>query len=200
MKEVLLTIGAVLLALWISWGWYASATAEAVDYKVLQKEGSIEVREYPAQLIARTSAQNENAAFSILANYIFGGNKPKEKIAMTTPVETSQKIKMTAPVETRRTGRQVEIIFFFPAGYTIKNAPEPLSSQVVIEEAKPRKIVAIRFAGYVPEYKRAYKESLLRDWIEEQGIKATGEPFTLIYNDPWTPPFMRRNEVAIEIV
>jgi hypothetical protein len=31
------------------------------------------------------------------------------------------------------------------------------------------------------------------------GIATKGRPFLMRYNDPWTPPFLRRNEVAIEI-
>ena len=37
------------------------------------------------------------------------------------------------------------------------------------------------------------------DWLKSAGIVATGRPFLMRYDSPWTPGFLRRNEVAMEI-
>ena len=35
--------------------------------------------------------------------------------------------------------------------------------------------------------------------LENNDLKTKGEPFLMRYNSPFTPGFLRRNEVAIEI-
>lgn len=35
--------------------------------------------------------------------------------------------------------------------------------------------------------------------LQNNNIETKGQPFLMRYNDPWTPPFLRRNEVAIEV-
>ena len=81
---------------------------EQPKYKVLFKEDKHEVREYQSHIIAKTTVQGsfeeaQSQGFKILAGYIFGKNKSKTKIAMTSPVvqkadSPSEKISMTAPV------------------------------------------------------------------------------------------------------
>jgi hypothetical protein len=41
---------------------------------------------------------------------------------------------------------------------------------------------------------------LLRDALEGRGISTVGEPLLMQYNDPWTPPFSRRNEIALQVI
>jgi hypothetical protein len=40
----------------------------------------------------------------------------------------------------------------------------------------------------------------LRDALEGRGISTVGEPLLMQYNDPWTPPFSRRNEIALQVI
>lgn len=90
---------------------------EEPKYEVLSSQGDIELRRYPAFVIAETTVEGDMDAasgkgFRAIADYIFGNNQAKtpaadsasEKIAMTAPVTmeplapASQKIAMTAPV------------------------------------------------------------------------------------------------------
>ena len=61
-------------------------------YKVIKKEGDIEIREYGTYVVAKTSiskdSNSDNNMFRTLASYIFGGNKKNESIPMTAPVTT----------------------------------------------------------------------------------------------------------------
>ena len=61
-------------------------------YKVIKKEGDIEIREYGTYVVAKTSiskdTNSDNNMFRTLASYIFGGNKKNESIPMTAPVTT----------------------------------------------------------------------------------------------------------------
>ena len=83
---------------------------EQPSYEVVEVlPGAVEIRRYGVRLAAETtvsaasSSEARNEAFSILADYIFGENRPAEKIGMTAPVEVEEsatEIAMTAPVET----------------------------------------------------------------------------------------------------
>ena len=41
---------------------------------------------------------------------------------------------------------------------------------------------------------------LLSKTLEVRGISTKGEPLLMQYNDPWTPPFTRRNEIALHVI
>lgn len=90
---------------------------EEPKFEVLSQHGHIELRRYPAFVIAETTVEGSMDAasskgFRAIADYIFGNNQAKtpaadptsEKITMTAPVTmeplapASQKIAMTAPV------------------------------------------------------------------------------------------------------
>jgi hypothetical protein len=64
---------------------------EQASYRVVESHGNIELRDYPAMIIAETEVAGERkqaiqAGFRAIAGYIFGGNQSSEKIAMTAPV------------------------------------------------------------------------------------------------------------------
>ena len=79
---------------------------EKVGYKVLEKQGNFELRQYEPHIVAEIFVEGEfdsasNEGFRSLFNYISGNNRKKESIPMTAPVtqETgSEKIAMTSPV------------------------------------------------------------------------------------------------------
>ena len=43
------------------------------------------------------------------------------------------------------------------------------------------------------------REAQLREWIAARGLTANGAATYAYYNDPWTPGFLRRNEVIISL-
>ena len=81
-------------------------TVEILDYQVLEKEGSFDIRQYEEYWTVRTTLEGDyrestGKGFRLLFNYISGNNKQQEKIAMTGPViqqEKGEKIAMTGPV------------------------------------------------------------------------------------------------------
>ena len=72
------------------WTLTARAGYESAEYKVVEKDGNIEIREYPDLMLASTStkfdAQGRDGSFMRLFRYISGANQSEQKIAMTTPV------------------------------------------------------------------------------------------------------------------
>jgi len=179
---------------------------EQPKYDVIERlENKVEIRRYGPRLAAETTvtAANEskarNEAFFILANYIFGGNRGKVDIAMTSPVETgaAQQISMTAPVETNVTAAgRVTMRFFLPASITVDSAPKPDDPRVTIVDVPPETLAVVTFSGLgrAPVIER-YKAELGRV-LSASSWRPAGQAFTLFYDPPFTIPFLRRNEVA----
>jgi hypothetical protein len=80
-----------------------------------------------------------------------------------------------------------------------KNAPTPQGQPIEFQEVPPRTLATLRFSWTTPQDRVERKTEILLAALKDAGERTIGQPFLMRYNDPWTPPFMRRNEVAIEI-
>ena len=168
---------------------------EKTEYKILEKHGAVEIRQYPRIIIAGTHVQQPywaalNSGFRSIANYIFGGN------------DNNMEIAMTAPVISRRIGKGVEtheILFVMPKEYEMIDLPKPNRDDVYLEERLLNKVVAIRFGGWATE-KRVFRfEKKLLQKISKLGLKQMGRSMVAQYNSPWILPPFRRNEILIQI-
>jgi hypothetical protein len=201
-----------LLFLWTLYGVYISMSVPEARYEVLEiLENKVEIREYPEEIWATTVGEDQNNAFGPLFRYISGDNDKGEKIEMTAPVVTptpqpagsgstkGEKIEMTAPVVSMDTEKGQFMAFIMPERFDINTIPKPSSSRVKIELVEPRKLATIRFSGYVNRENYKKNLELLSNTLKNRGISTIGEPLLMQYNDPWTPPFSRRNEIAIQV-
>ena len=166
---------------------------EQAKYEVLKKVGNIEIRRYPSLVIARVDGYGDSG-FNLLFRFITGNNQQKSDIAMTAPV-VSEQIAMTAPVLSE-TG---SIAFIMPEGFTLETTPEPLDERVKIVEIPERTVAALKFSGRWSDsvFKKKSEDFLVE--IKNAGLKTTGQVFSMRYNGPYTPWFLRRNEVAIQV-
>lgn len=179
---------------------------EGPKYEVLKTHLHFEIRKYQPYIIAKTTVagdyeKSSSKAFRILAGYIFGKNKGKQEIAMTSPVEMqATKIARTSPVEMKASDGQFSMAFSMPSKYTMKDLPEPLDDRITFELV-PSKLVAIhRFSWGASQSKNDKKALELRQWLQSLKLYDISEGYTFAgYNPPWTIPFLRRNEVMIEI-
>lgn len=196
----------VLLGGWVAVG-YFSSRVEQLPYTVIDSSKEYEIREINEHLIIETEVKGGfesggNEAFRILAGYIFGNNKKKEKIAMTTPVvgAESEKIAMTAPVMAEETPNDdfINFSFVLPAKYTLENLPEPIDPKVKIKKVGKKKVAVLRFTGFYNDKKFEDKKAELKKYLERDGLSYSNFS-SAGYNPPWTPPFMRRLEVWAEL-
>jgi hypothetical protein len=166
---------------------------EQAKYEILKKIGKIEIRRYPRLVIARVDGYGDGG-FNLLFRFITGNNRQKSDIVMTAPV-VSEEIAMTAPVLSEKGS----IAFIMPEGYTMETTPEPLDDRVKIVEVPERVIAAHKFSGRWSNsiFKKKTKELLVE--IENARLKVAGQVFSMRYNGPFTPWFLRRNEVAVPI-
>lgn len=201
----------------------ALATEEP-RYDVVDRLGEVEVRSYPSLLWAETAVEGEfapagNAGFRRLASYIFGGNQvpggaeASTKISMTAPVAMrparGERIPMTAPVAMRpatdtaapQATRPVWVIAFaMPAEWTLETIPRPLDPAVSLRQAPGRTVAALRFSGTWSPERFAERERELLDLVATSRWRVAGPVETARYDPPWTPWFMRRNEVLVELL
>lgn len=202
------TLALILTLLTSSCSFFGIQNEESPKYKVVVKEGDFEIREYEAYIIAKTTVKGDfddssGDAFRILAGYIFGKNKGEKKIAMTSPVEMEQssaKIAMTSPVEMSQAGDSYTMAFSMPSKYKMEDLPEPLDNRIVFEEVKPKLVAVHRFSWLSSQKKNNKKAKELRDWLSKNKKYEYNNEYTYAgYNPPWTIPFLRRNEVLIQL-
>jgi hypothetical protein len=78
-----------------------------------------------------------------------------------------------------------------------ETAPKPADANVTLV-TEPLKTVAVgRFSWYALEWRDRRRNARLLATFKDEGIEPLGESDLLRYNDPWIPPFMRRNEWAV---
>jgi hypothetical protein len=181
---------------------------EQPAYTVVQRGEGFELRGYGKRLVAEVEVtgdprQATDAGFRLLAGFIFGNNVRAEEVAMTAPVDrraVSEKIAMTAPVDRQRRGDRWIITFTMPGKYTLATLPRPKDARVQIREL-PAVTFAVRQFSGSPDEQAVQKEiAALRVAVAAAGLAVVdGPPVFSRYDPPWTPGFMRRNEVMLEI-
>lgn len=183
----------LLLAALAVGGWaYVMSGVKEPPFTLVEAEGPFEIRDYPALVVAEVEREGSRgeavrAGFGPLAGYIFAREREGERIAMT------------APVTQRREGERWAVRFIMPAGYTLETLPRPAGAEVSLREVPPARRAAIRFSGRADDALIAAEEAKLRAFLAARGLKAEGPPDYAYYNDPWTPGFLRRNEVLLDL-
>ena len=178
---------AVLLAVLFS----ASAMAlEEPQFDVITRTDDYEVRQYEPYVVAEvdvSGASADNQAFRMLAGYIFGDN------------DKGEKMKMTAPVESREERQSTNYAFVMESKYTMSTLPAPVNERIRLTE-RPARIVAVRrFSGRWSDANIAKNERRLLTDLAASGVTTLGPVELARYNSPFTPWFLRRNEVMVPV-
>lgn len=195
-----------LLLILIAVGSPAMATEEPAFVLVL-KDGDFEVRDYAPTVVAEVTVsgnqgQASNAGFRILAGYIFGGNTRQQSIAMTAPVAqrpASERIAMTAPVTQRAAGSDWIVRFTMPSEYGLGTLPRPDDRRISLRDEPGQRMAVIRFSGIANARQAERHRQALDAQLLARGLRRTGPTSLAQYDAPWTPWFMRRNEVMVPI-
>lgn len=209
MLRLAVTVAAASLLAGCSFFGVRSGT-EQPRYEVVEDLGeAVEVRRYGPRLAAEVEVEatdaeeGRNAAFRILAAYIFGENRAAQEIAMTAPVEVAgegREIAMTAPVETATDGSgRLKMRFFLPSDLTEASAPRPTDPRVRILTVPAQTLAVRRFTGGRGAAAVEAEEARLRAALEGVGWRPVGEAVAFFYDPPWTLPFLRRNEVVLPV-
>ena len=189
-KLIFISAGVALLVVAAGAGCKATrAGYESAPYKVVRRDGAFELRDYPALTLVETSMKSngEDGSFSRLFNFITGRNATKQKIAMTTPVF------MTGSTT------NATMAFVMPVNMSTSQIPQPADANVTIREAKAGQFAVFRFSGGQNSKNAAAALSRLRVWMTEEKLSAGSEAIYGYFDPPWTPTFLRRNEVMLRV-
>ena len=207
------TMGAIFTALFLT----SCAGSQKLDYykgyelppyTVSESHGAIELRNYQPQLIAEVTVDGTRdeavrKGFRILANYIFGDNVSKQKVTMTAPVAQKpakkEEIAMTTPVFQAPQGNSWVIQFGMPKIYTLSTLPKAKDDRIHFHVIDPKYVAAIRFSGRWNDAVFEENKEKIEQFIATRKLKPLSQPAFAYYDDPFTLPWNRRNEILIEI-
>ena len=115
---------------------------EEAKYKVLEREGDFELRQYEPQIVAETLVEGDfqdvgNEGFRRLYDYISGKNRKQQTIPMTAPVSqeaASEKIPMTAPVNQEKVGGEMADHLHDASSIHAGNSPGTLGPESAVDQ------------------------------------------------------------------
>lgn len=189
------------------------------DIRSYGKRFTIET-EYSTKPDAKDMMEQTRSPFMTLAGYIGVMKEPENEganpITMTAPVamsnkkEKGEKIAMTAPVammdESKESGGMKRMQFILPSKYdSMDKIPKPTNDAVQIKEIEPSIGAVHTFTGSFNEEVYTKKAMELAEQLRSDGVKHMSdeevkEKFQFWgYNPPFTIPFLRRNEIWIEL-
>ncbi|MCR9089323.1 MAG: heme-binding protein [Rhodobacteraceae bacterium] len=165
---------------------------ETPDFTISAADGPFELRRYEPHLVAEVHVDGERGAairrgFRTLAGFIFGKNAEETKIAMTAPVAQ-------APAE-----GVWQVQFMMPDGYDLDTLPTPDDERIRFRMTDAETQAVMQFSGWWNDRKLTEKADELRRWTEARGLQIADGPRFYFYDDPFTLPMRRRNEVAFQI-
>jgi len=165
------------------------AAYESAPYKVVRSNGKFEVRDYPALRVVETPMSgrggSSDGSFNRLFRFITGGNEAKQKIAMTTPVFMSGG------------DSNATTAFVLPATLKVGEAPKPTDDSVKVRELEAGQFAVLRYSGRRNANNEAETLGRLTNWMAAEGLRVLSPPVYGYFDPPWTPAFLRRNEVML---
>jgi hypothetical protein len=196
----------VFFSLWVFSGYLPTRNIAMPTYTVIGTQPWYEIRQYVPYIIAETplSRASGSSGFNELFQYISGNNIAQSKLPMTAPVlksdvESGMKLSMTAPVLKQNREGAGTIAFVMPPGYRLEDLPLPKNPKIVLREIPGHRVAVVTFSGFASAEIIKEKTAGLLHALRQDGVLVRTDPKTALYNPPWTPPFMRRNEIMVEI-
>ena len=173
-------------------GLFAEEKYNEPQYKVLEKDGAIELREYGEYVVAKTSINknydsSENNMFRTLASYIFGNNHDNAKIPMT------------APVTTLSNKNSFEMIFYMLDADNVSDLPGTDIKNIEFGTFNLGKCVVISFSWFTSEDRISKYKKKLDKYISDNNYEIVLPYMVNRYDPPWKLPFLRRNEVLVKV-
>ena len=185
---------------------------ESPSFEVVKKYPDFEVRRYASYVVAETEVGGDrqeagNEAFGRLGGYIFGANTGASRIAMTSPVTQAEqvapstRIEMTSPVtQTAAAGNRWTVQFSMPKAFTLETLPRPKDARVTLRTVPSRVVAVLRYSGTWSEENFQEHLKALEAGVTREGLTRTAAaPTWARYDPPYTPWFMRTNEVFLEL-
>lgn len=165
---------------------------EKLGYQVIENLGDYEIRQYPPHILVSTNEPGSmstagNQSFRRLANYIFGGNNAGKSIAMTAPVMQAKK------------EEGFVTSFVMPASMSMSQMPSSSDQTLSFSEHPGGRFAAVSFSGLASQPLFDSKAKWLKEALAKKKIETAGAAIYARFDGPWTPFFLRHNEVLIPL-
>jgi hypothetical protein len=184
---------AILFSIFLIWQIYGAVTNkkyENLDTKFLGELGKVRFKIYNQYTKASVNMSGKNMTnaygkFSVLANYIFGGNTNSTKISMTSPVLYNINNSPT-------------FSFIMPSNFDRENLPIPKNTEIFFKTEYNQCVATIKFGGFANDEKcqKIYDE--LKELLVLNNISFNENYIIAIYNSPYQL-LNRKNEIWIEV-
>ena len=192
MKTSIIVVSILVTLLIASQLYLILASTETQTYRVIKIEKEFEIRVYPPVIMAsvtmnaKSYKELSSSGFRKLASFIFGENKSKANIAMTSPVHMD--------INTD----QSSMSFVMPANYTRENLPKPNDSSINIDTTVEDYVAVIQFGGFADDDKIKTYAAQLESALDAKGIEYFGNYRYLGYNAPFQI-VGRKNEIIVSV-
>ena len=155
-------------------------------YEAIGRWGEVEIRRYPAHTIAEVVVDGDfddagNRGFRPLFGYIQG------RIAMTAPV-----------VQTRGDDRH-SVAFVMPKGRDLDTLPPPTDPRVHLRVVPEQVAAALKFSGRGNAGDLDRRGRQLLSSLADAPWQPVGAVRLARFNAPFIPPFLRHNEVVVDV-
>ena len=118
----ILSLSLLCFIVWQVYSAYFNKKFENMDQQLIGSINNVNFKTYSQYTLASVkmdgkSLNNAKGKFSVLANYIFGGNSDNKQIAMTSPVIYNM-------------SNYATFSFIMPDNYEVSNLPSPNSKEI----------------------------------------------------------------------
>ncbi len=181
-------------------GIFGIRLGEEPEYYLIRSHGEKEIRKYGELTLASITVpvhgdhqRAQAQAYSALSNYIFGKNQSAQQMAMTAAVLHEDKPQQDGAA-------YLTMTFILPSKFNIENAPAPIDERIKIHQKSAHMVACRVYSGPNDESKVQKYTSELREWLDQySSYKAASEVQVAEYDGPSTIPFLRKNEVHIDV-
>jgi hypothetical protein len=169
---------------------------EEPPFRVLQSDPPFEHRLYTGFVVAETEVVGDfdaasRSGFRRVAGYIFGDNQAQSG--------GNRKIEMTAPVTVEPKDQGWRLHFVMPSAESLSSLPKPNNPDIKLRQIPEHAVASVRFSGFTTQAAVQEQTTKLRNWMSSKQLEASGPPQVARYNDPFTLPWRRRNEILIPV-
>lgn len=162
---------------------------ESPKYEIVMTNNNFELRKYAPFYTTSVIEKSLKGyqGFGLLFGYISGENDKQQKMSMTVPVINQFE------------ENHMTMEFVIPSKVAETLIPDPINSQIKIKYYPEMISAVISFSGTTSQRRVEEKKELLNQWIKERNFEVIGKYCVARYNPPFSLPFLRRNEILVEV-
>ena len=175
---------------WQAYSVNSNKKFENMDQQLIGSINNVNFKTYSQYTLASVkmdgkSLNNAKGKFTVLANYIFGGNSDKKQIAMTSPVIYN-------------ISNYATFSFIMPDKYEVSNLPSPNSKEISFKTKKNQCIASIAFGGFANNENCNENYLKLLEVLNANDISHSNDYMIAVYNPPYQL-VNRKNEIWVEV-